>query len=206
MISKTLQKVFSILRTVKPMTDHDVVSLYRSLSVYRDFRPMWMGVMRNLHGAQVPADYTLESDLEDFYKFVLNDVAGALSHEETTFEDIETYHYGAGRSIYALSLLSHYGAIRKDQAKLLLKEVLLPEHIGVDLEIIVQNTSVLDEADTGALDAIVKQVLANNQKAVQEYLGGKDKAIGAIMGQVMRQMKADPQLVTETIKRLIAAG
>jgi aspartyl-tRNA(Asn)/glutamyl-tRNA(Gln) amidotransferase subunit B len=157
-----------------------------------------------LHGDKVAADYELSADLEDFYKFVLNDVAGALSHEETTFEDIGIYHYGAGRSIFALSLLAHSGAIRKDQAKQLLKEVLQPEHIGVDLEVIVQNTKALDEADTGALDAIVKQVLANNQKAVQEYLGGKDKAIGAIMGQVMRQMKADPQLVTETIKRLIA--
>ena len=206
MISSTLQKVFAILRAVKPMTDDDVVALYRSLSVYREFRPMWLSVMRNLHGDKMADEYVLEADLEDFYKFVLNDVAGALSFEETTFEDIGTYHYGAGRSIYALSLLSHHGAIRKDQAKLLLKEVLLPENIGIDLEIIVQSTSVLDEADTGALDAIVKQVLANNQKAVQEYLGGKDKAIGAIMGQVMRQMKADPQLVTETIKRMIAAS
>ncbi len=51
------------------------------------------------------------------------------------------------------------------------------------------------------LAPIVEQVLAEARKAVQDYLGGKKKAIGALLGQVMRLTggKADPKLAREIL-------
>jgi aspartyl-tRNA(Asn)/glutamyl-tRNA(Gln) amidotransferase subunit B len=59
--------------------------------------------------------------------------------------------------------------------------------------------------DSGALQAIVEQVIAANPKNVAEYRAGKDKAFNALVGQVMKatQGKANPQQVNELLKRAL---
>jgi aspartyl-tRNA(Asn)/glutamyl-tRNA(Gln) amidotransferase subunit B len=57
-------------------------------------------------------------------------------------------------------------------------------------------------SDTGALAAIVAQVVADNPGQVAEYRGGKDKVLGFFVGQVMKatQGKANPQQVNELLR------
>jgi aspartyl-tRNA(Asn)/glutamyl-tRNA(Gln) amidotransferase subunit B len=57
--------------------------------------------------------------------------------------------------------------------------------------------------DSGALEAIVDQVLAVNEKNVAEYRAGKDKAFNALVGQVMKasQGKANPAQVNALLKQ-----
>lgn len=61
------------------------------------------------------------------------------------------------------------------------------------------------ETDTGAIEAIIKEVLANNEKAVEEYKSGKEKAFNGLVGQVMKASKgkANPAQVNELMKKLI---
>lgn len=61
------------------------------------------------------------------------------------------------------------------------------------------------ETDTGAIEAIIKEVLANNQTMVDEYKGGKEKAFNGLVGQVMKASrgKANPAQVNELLKKLI---
>ncbi len=77
-----------------------------------------------------------------------------------------------------------------------------PESSAAELA---QRHSLVQVSDTGALEAIVETVLADPKlaKAVEDIRAGKDKAIGAVMGQVMRQSggKANPQVVTQIIKQ-----
>ena len=56
-------------------------------------------------------------------------------------------------------------------------------------------------ADTGLLETAIKEVLAENEKSVADYHSGKEKALGFLVGQVMRktQGKADPQVVNEML-------
>jgi aspartyl-tRNA(Asn)/glutamyl-tRNA(Gln) amidotransferase subunit B len=58
-------------------------------------------------------------------------------------------------------------------------------------------------SDTGALEAIVDQVLATNQKSIEEFKAGKDKAFNALVGQVMKasQGKANPAQVNELLQK-----
>ncbi|MBX3589682.1 MAG: Asp-tRNA(Asn)/Glu-tRNA(Gln) amidotransferase subunit GatB [Burkholderiaceae bacterium] len=58
-------------------------------------------------------------------------------------------------------------------------------------------------SDSGALDAIVEQVLAANPKSVEEFRAGKEKAFNALVGQVMKATKgkANPQQVNELLRR-----
>jgi aspartyl-tRNA(Asn)/glutamyl-tRNA(Gln) amidotransferase subunit B len=60
--------------------------------------------------------------------------------------------------------------------------------------------------DTGALEAIVDQVLAANEKSVAEFRAGKDKAFNALVGQVMKatQGKANPGQASEILRKLLA--
>jgi aspartyl-tRNA(Asn)/glutamyl-tRNA(Gln) amidotransferase subunit B len=57
-------------------------------------------------------------------------------------------------------------------------------------------------SDTGALEKIVDTVLAANQKNIDEYRAGKDKAFNALVGQVMKasQGKANPAQVNALLK------
>jgi aspartyl-tRNA(Asn)/glutamyl-tRNA(Gln) amidotransferase subunit B len=56
--------------------------------------------------------------------------------------------------------------------------------------------------DTGAIEAVVDKVIANNPGQVAEYQGGKDKLIGFFVGQVMKetQGKANPGQVNKLLK------
>ena len=56
-------------------------------------------------------------------------------------------------------------------------------------------------SDTGALEAIIDQVLAANQKSVEEFRSGKEKAFNALVGQIMKatQGKANPQQVNKLL-------
>ncbi|CAH2911752.1 MAG: Aspartyl-tRNA(Asn) amidotransferase subunit B (EC @ Glutamyl-tRNA(Gln) amidotransferase subunit B (EC [uncultured Paraburkholderia sp.] len=58
-------------------------------------------------------------------------------------------------------------------------------------------------SDTGALEAIIDEVLAANQKSVEEFRAGKEKAFNALIGQAMKATKgkANPAQVNELLKK-----
>jgi len=62
-------------------------------------------------------------------------------------------------------------------------------------------------SDTGALEAIVDEVLAANAKSVEQYRAGKEAAINALIGQAMKASKgkANPAQVTDLLKQKLAS-
>ncbi|WII95550.1 Asp-tRNA(Asn)/Glu-tRNA(Gln) amidotransferase subunit GatB [Moraxella haemolytica] len=70
---------------------------------------------------------------------------------------------------------------------------------------IIDEQGLKQETNTGAIEAIIKEVLANNQAMVDEYKGGKEKAFNGLVGQVMKASrgKANPAQVNELLKKLI---
>ena len=62
-------------------------------------------------------------------------------------------------------------------------------------------------SDSGALQAIIDEVLAANEKNIAEYRAGKDKAFNALVGQVMKASKgkANPVQVNELLKRKLGS-
>ena len=61
-------------------------------------------------------------------------------------------------------------------------------------------------SDTGALEAIIDEVLAANQKSVDEFRAGKEKAFNALIGQAMKATKgkANPQQVNDLLKKKLS--
>ena len=61
-------------------------------------------------------------------------------------------------------------------------------------------------SDVGELEKIVDGVLAANQKSVEEYRAGKDKAFNALVGQAMKATKGkgNPAQINEILKKKLA--
>ena len=74
---------------------------------------------------------------------------------------------------------------------------------GDDPEKVAQQKNLLQVSDAGAITKIVTQVLAENEKAASDVRNGEMKAIGFLVGQVMKASKgaANPALATELIKK-----
>jgi len=77
------------------------------------------------------------------------------------------------------------------------------EHLA---DAIIEREGLKQISDTGALEAIVDEVLANNAKSVEQYRAGKEAAINALIGQTMKASKgkANPAQVTELLKKKLA--
>jgi aspartyl-tRNA(Asn)/glutamyl-tRNA(Gln) amidotransferase subunit B len=73
-------------------------------------------------------------------------------------------------------------------------------------DIVIDQKGLKQISDTGALEAIVDEVLAANAKSVEQYRAGKEAAINALIGQTMKASKgkANPAQVTELLKQKLA--
>jgi aspartyl-tRNA(Asn)/glutamyl-tRNA(Gln) amidotransferase subunit B len=74
---------------------------------------------------------------------------------------------------------------------------------GETTDEIIEKQGLKQITDTGAIEALVDEVLAANQKSVDEYRAGKEKAFNALVGQAMKATKgkANPQQVTDLLKK-----
>ncbi len=73
---------------------------------------------------------------------------------------------------------------------------------GREIPALVQELGLEQVQDTGLLESVADEVIAANPKAVADYKAGKEAAIKALMGQIMKRMKgsANPQEATQILK------
>ena len=76
---------------------------------------------------------------------------------------------------------------------------------GKDADAIVKEEGLVQITDTGAIEEIVKQVIANNPQPVADFKGGNGKAIGFLVGQVMKESKgrANPGMVNQLLQKFL---
>ncbi len=72
---------------------------------------------------------------------------------------------------------------------------------GKPPRLVVEEQGLLQISDQSELESVIKRVIAENPDSVENYRGGKTKAIGFLVGQVMKETKgkANPQLVNELL-------
>lgn len=126
--------------------------------------------------------------------WIMGDLSKNLNAESITIENspVEPQRLGA-----MIGLISK-GTISSKIAKKVFEEMWKSSDSPED---IVKAKGLVQITDTKAIEAIVDQVIAANPKAVEEYKGGKKKAIGSLVGQVMKQSKgkANPQMVNQLL-------
>ncbi len=73
---------------------------------------------------------------------------------------------------------------------------------GKDAAAIVKEQGLVQISDAGAIEAVVDKVIAANPQSVDDFKAGKERAIGFLVGQVMKETKgrANPELVNKLLR------
>lgn len=130
-----------------------------------------------------------------FWLLQPSDDSASDSSEEASVESLVT-----DEAYIKLSEMVEANKLSSTAAKEVLAEL---QKSGGDAEKIAEAKNLIQVSDEGAVLEIVAQVLAANQKAAEDVKNGEMKAIGFLVGQVMKlsQGKANPALATELIKK-----
>ncbi len=130
--------------------------------------------------------------------WVINDLLGVLKDSEGGLAACPV----RPAQLAALVAIVEAGKISNTQAREVFAEMAAS---GADPAKVIQVKGFEQVSDTGALEAIVDQILAANPEKVAEVKGGNDKAMNWFTGQAMKasQGKANPKLVTEIVRRKV---
>ena len=99
--------------------------------------------------------------------------------------------------------LTEAGTINSSVAKDVFEKIFVED---IDPEKYVEEHGLKTVNDEGALQEVLEKVIADNPQAVADYKGGKEKALGALVGQTMKAMKgkANPGMVNQKLKEMLS--
>ncbi|MBN2982638.1 MULTISPECIES: Asp-tRNA(Asn)/Glu-tRNA(Gln) amidotransferase subunit GatB [Cohnella] len=134
------------------------------------------------------------SDAKASANWIMGDLLGYLNANGLELDDVKITGQGLGEMIG----LIEKGTISSKIAKTVFKTML---ETGGSPQKIVEEQGLVQISDEGAIVAIVDAVIARNPQSVEDYRGGKDKAIGFLVGQIMKETKgkANPGLVNKLL-------
>ena len=101
--------------------------------------------------------------------------------------------------------LTEAGTINSSVAKEVFEKIFAD---NTDPERYVEENGLKTVNDEGALKSVIEKIIADNPQSVADYKGGKEKAIGFLVGQAMKAMKgkANPQMVSQMLKQAVTEG
>ncbi|HLV09513.1 MAG TPA: Asp-tRNA(Asn)/Glu-tRNA(Gln) amidotransferase GatCAB subunit B, partial [Halanaerobiales bacterium] len=152
---------------------------------------------------------TAERDLADFFEegvecfndpktvsnWVMGEFLRLLKEEE---QEVKELNFN-GTYLGELLKLIDDGIISSKIAKNVFKEMF---KTGKKAETIVEEKGLKQISDQGQLEEIISRVIKENPDPVEDYKSGKEKAIGFLVGQVMKETrgKANPRLVNKLLR------
>lgn len=151
---------------------------------------------------------TLTKEMSDFFQetidsgadaklvsnWLMGEVSAYLNKEQKQLEDVALTPAGLAKMIQ----LIEKGTISSKIAKKVFMELVKN---GGDPEVIVKEKGLVQISDEGALRKFVTDVLDNNEQSIEDFKNGKDRAIGFLVGQIMKATKgqANPPMVNKIL-------
>ncbi|WP_201716520.1 Asp-tRNA(Asn)/Glu-tRNA(Gln) amidotransferase subunit GatB [Rossellomorea arthrocnemi] len=151
---------------------------------------------------------TLTKEMSDFFEetvkagadaklasnWLMGEVSAYLNAGQKELEDVKLTPQGLAGMIE----LIEKGTISSKIAKKVFKELV---ENGGDPEQIVKDKGLVQISDEGALLKIVTETLDANPQSIEDFKNGKDRAIGFLVGQIMKATKgqANPPLVNKLL-------
>ncbi|MCH1624660.1 Asp-tRNA(Asn)/Glu-tRNA(Gln) amidotransferase subunit GatB [Fredinandcohnia quinoae] len=134
------------------------------------------------------------ADAKQASNWIMGEVSGYLNAEQKELHEIALTPSGLAGMIK----LIEDGTISSKIAKTVFKELI---ENGGDAETIVKEKGLVQISDEGALTSIIVEILDKNPQSIEDFKSGKGKAIGFLVGQVMKQTKgqANPQMVNKIL-------
>lgn len=124
--------------------------------------------------------------------WLLSDVSRILNEKE---QEPESIPFTAEQLAKMIELIEK-GTISSAIGKKVLEELF---ENPKDPEIIIKEKGWIQISDEGAIREIVEKILADNPQSIADYKAGKDRALGFLVGQAMKQTKgkANPQMLNK---------
>ncbi|MEG2087431.1 MAG: Asp-tRNA(Asn)/Glu-tRNA(Gln) amidotransferase subunit GatB [Angelakisella sp.] len=128
--------------------------------------------------------------------WLLGDISRILNDKGVALEQTNLTPQKLGEMI----ALIERGAISNTAGKTVLEEMMFSDKTPAQ---IVAEKGLAQISDSGALESVVAAVLAENQKVVDDYHGGKSNAMGFLVGQCMKASKGqgNPNMIREILTR-----
>ena len=132
--------------------------------------------------------------------WIMGEISRRLNMEEIGMDQVQVSAEQLGTLIARI----HGNVISNNSAKQVFEALWTGE--GSDVDAVIEAKDLKQSNDTGALEAIIDEVIAANPANVEQYRAGKDKAFNALVGQVMKASKgkANPGQVNELLKAKLA--
>ena len=130
--------------------------------------------------------------------WVMGDLSGALNRDDL---DVTDSPVSAG-TLGGLLQRIEDGTISGKIAKQVFEAMWKGEGSADD---VIEQQGLKQISDVSAIEGIIKEVLDNNPKQIEQYRGGQEKLFGFFVGQVMKatQGKANPKQVNELLRKLL---
>lgn len=140
-----------------------------------------------------------DNDAKLAANWVINELLGALKKDDKHLTESPISAEKLGRLIALITDSTISGKIAKD----VFAEMYAS---GKDAATIVEEKGLKQVTDTGAIETIIDEVLAENPDNVEKYKGGKDKLMGFFVGQVMKKSggKVNPAMANEMLKKKLS--
>ncbi|MBL8641064.1 MAG: Asp-tRNA(Asn)/Glu-tRNA(Gln) amidotransferase subunit GatB [Alphaproteobacteria bacterium] len=165
------------------MTDYGLSMYDASVLIMERARADYFETVAKGHDSKLAANW------------VINELLGALNKDGKTLAESPVTAHQLGGLIALISDSTISGKIAKDVFADMMAT-------GKDAAVIVDEKGLKQVTDTGAIEKIVDEVIAENPDNVAAYKGGKDKLFGFFVGQVMKKSagKANPDMVNDLLK------
>lgn len=135
---------------------------------------------------------------KDSANWIMGELMKLLNDSQTLPENMTFDFDSLGKIIN----LVNSGKINRGTGRKVLEKVFGE---NVDPEKYIKDNNLAAMTDTGAIKSVIEQVIAENEKSVNEYKGGKTQAFQYLIGQSMRALrgKAPAQEVQRILKELL---
>jgi aspartyl-tRNA(Asn)/glutamyl-tRNA(Gln) amidotransferase subunit B len=128
--------------------------------------------------------------------WVINELLGWLNKHEVSLDNSPVNAENLGLLVARIKDNTISGKIAKDVFADMMET-------GKDADAIIEDKGLKQVTDTGAIESIIDEVIAENPDNVASYRGGKEQLFGFFVGQTMKKSggKANPQMVNELLKK-----
>ncbi len=132
---------------------------------------------------------------KDTAAWILTDCAGILRKDGKTLGELEV----TAEELYAVIKMVDEGKINRNAGKKILIAVI---EDGVDPVAYCKEKGLDKKFDSSVVDGIVDKVIAENPQAIEDFRNGKTKAMQALFGACMRELKGagDPAVIKEILE------
>ena len=138
------------------------------------------------------------SNAKSACNWLLSDISAWLNTHETTIDQAQLNPENLAKLIAMID----DGKISNAQAKKLVDDLMA----GKDPEAAAKEKGLQQVSDTGAIAAMVNEVMDSNPQAIEDFRNGKSRAVGFIVGQVMKKSRgqANPGMVSRMVNEELA--